>query len=301
MERIMVIGAGTMGNGIAHVFALAGYDVHLVDLNADSLRSGMQAIEKNLNRQVSKGAVTQEDAGAALRRIRSGEEMEPGDADVVVEAVTERQEVKAHVFRALDEKVKPGALLASNTSSISLTWLGAQTKRPDRVIGMHFFNPVPMMKLVEIVRGLETSDEAYACAEARQDACLGAGLPRLRLQPGAYADDQRGGLLRHGERRLAGGCGHRHEARDGTPDGTPRARRPNWPGRVPGYHGSPPPQPRRRQVPPLPAPPENGHRRPHRPEVRAGVLLVQGGLTPVGHRAQDSCSKLSLLDRRGLG
>lgn len=161
MEKVMVVGAGTMGNGIAHVFALAGHEVKLVDLEQNSLRTGLAAIEKNLGRQVSKETITAEAAALARNRIASGYELDPGDADLIVEAVTERRDVKAKVFQALDERAKPEAILASNTSSISVTWLGAQTKRPAQVIGMHFFNPVPVMKLVEIVRGLETSDDTF--------------------------------------------------------------------------------------------------------------------------------------------
>ncbi|HET6567713.1 MAG TPA: 3-hydroxybutyryl-CoA dehydrogenase [Rhodothermales bacterium] len=161
MEQVMVVGAGTMGNGIAHVFALAGHDVQLVDLDQQSLQKGLAAIEENLDRQVSKGTVSDQEARAALGRISSGHEIDPGDADLIVEAVTERKDVKAQVFRTLDERAKADAILASNTSSISITWLGAQTTRPGQVVGMHFFNPVPVMKLVEIVRGLETNDETF--------------------------------------------------------------------------------------------------------------------------------------------
>ncbi|HET6567143.1 MAG TPA: 3-hydroxyacyl-CoA dehydrogenase NAD-binding domain-containing protein [Rhodothermales bacterium] len=150
-----------MGNGIAHVFALAGHDVQLVDLDQQSLQKGLAAIEKNLDRQVSKGTVSDQGAREALGRISSGHEIDPGDADLIVEAVTERKDVKGQVFRTLDERAKADAILATNTSSISITWLGAQTARPGRVIGMHFFNPVPVMRLVEIVRGLETNDETF--------------------------------------------------------------------------------------------------------------------------------------------
>jgi len=161
MEKVMVVGAGTMGSGIAHVFALAGHEVYLVDLDAEVLRAGHAVIEKNLGRQVTKGHVSAEDMEVALGRIRTGEVLEPGDADLIIEAVTERKDIKEKVFRTLDEQAKPLAILASNTSSISITWLAAHTKRPEQVIGMHFFNPVPVMQLVEIVRGLETSEETF--------------------------------------------------------------------------------------------------------------------------------------------
>lgn len=161
MEKVMVVGAGTMGNGIAHVFALAGHDVHLVDLDSGVLQAGRATIEKNLGRQAARGQISREDMEAALGRVQTGNAVAPGDADLIVEAVTERRDVKEKVFRSLDEQAKPSAILASNTSSISITWLAAQTKRPERIIGMHFFNPVPVMQLVEIVRGLDTSEETF--------------------------------------------------------------------------------------------------------------------------------------------
>lgn len=168
IQKVAVVGAGTMGNGIAHVFAQSGYDVVLIDANADQLAAGLQTIHKNMSRQVAAGKTSQEAANEALARIQSSIDLARSvpDADLVIEAVSERESVKALVFKTLDENVKPSAILASNTSSISITWLGAQTKRPSQVIGMHFFNPVPMMQLVEVIRGLDTSRETYAAIHA---------------------------------------------------------------------------------------------------------------------------------------
>jgi 3-hydroxybutyryl-CoA dehydrogenase len=168
IEKIAVIGAGTMGNGIAHVFAQHGYPVCLVDVNDEQLARGRAAIEANMARQVKKEVLTDAQRQAALARIVESGDLKAGieTADLVVEAVSERKEVKADVFGTLAKHAKPDAILASNTSSISLTWIAAQTDSPERVIGMHFFNPVPVMKLVEIVRGLETSDATFEAIDA---------------------------------------------------------------------------------------------------------------------------------------
>ena len=162
-ERISVVGAGTMGNGIAHVFALYGHDVTLIDINQAALEHGVDTITSNLGRQANKGIITEADQTAALSRISTSVNITDGvaEANLVVEAVSERNEVKASVFKTLDEHAPADAILASNTSSISITWLGAQTERPGQVVGMHFFNPVPVMKLVEVVRGLVTSDATF--------------------------------------------------------------------------------------------------------------------------------------------
>lgn len=164
IKDVSVIGAGTMGNGIAHVMALNGYDVALVDVNEQSLEAGLAAIRKNLGRQVEKGVISLEGSEQALSRIKTSHEPAQAAAasDLIIEAVTEDEAVKSKIFRELDEHAPDTAILASNTSSISITWLGAQTRRPASVIGMHFFNPVPVMKLIEIIRGHETSDEVYA-------------------------------------------------------------------------------------------------------------------------------------------
>jgi 3-hydroxybutyryl-CoA dehydrogenase len=157
-EKIQVVGAGQMGSGIAQVAAQAGLAVHLADVDEPALRKGLEMMEKNLSRSVEKERISREEMDETLGRIESGTEY-AADADLAIEAVVERIEVKAEVFRALDERLGEDAILASNTSSISITELAATTGRPERFIGMHFFNPVPLMKLVEIVRGLETADE----------------------------------------------------------------------------------------------------------------------------------------------
>ncbi|MCZ7556355.1 MAG: 3-hydroxybutyryl-CoA dehydrogenase [Bacteroidia bacterium] len=163
MQHITVVGAGTMGNGIAHVFAQSGFNVTLVDIKQDYLDKALSTIAKNLDRQVKKEAITEEDKQATLARIATATELQPAlaAADLVVEAASENADIKKQLFRTFDESTKPECILASNTSSISITLIAAVTKRADKVIGMHFFNPVPVMKLVEIIRGHETSDEVY--------------------------------------------------------------------------------------------------------------------------------------------
>ncbi len=161
-QTIGVIGCGTMGNGIAHVFAQSGFEVHLVDIKDEFLQRALKTIEKNLNRQVKKELLTEEQATATLSRISvSTDYAVLRDEALVVEAATENQKIKESIFKNLDQLCQPGTILASNTSSISITEIAAVTQRPDRVIGMHFMNPVPVMKLVEIIRGLATSGETY--------------------------------------------------------------------------------------------------------------------------------------------
>jgi 3-hydroxybutyryl-CoA dehydrogenase len=158
-ERIAVIGAGQMGNGIAHVFATSGHDVVMIDVSADALARGKGTIAKNLERQVKKGALEQALADAALARVRTHTGLDAvADADLIVEAATERRDLKFALFAEADGIAPPHAILASNTSSISITEIAAVTKRPEQVIGMHFMNPVPVMQLVEVIRGLATSD-----------------------------------------------------------------------------------------------------------------------------------------------
>ena len=161
-EIIGVVGSGTMGNGIAQVAARAGYDVVMRDVSTDFLERGMQAIDRNLQRDVDKERLTAEEKQSVLARIKSTTELQAlNGAAFIIEAVTEDLDVKTEVFKTLDRVTTPEAILASNTSSISITRLGAVTKRPDKVIGMHFMNPVPVMKLVEVIRGIATSDETY--------------------------------------------------------------------------------------------------------------------------------------------
>jgi 3-hydroxybutyryl-CoA dehydrogenase len=163
VEKIQVVGAGQMGSGIAQVAAQAGLSVHLSDVDEEAIEKGLETIKKHLARSVEKERIPQDEMDEALRRIESGTEYAP-DADLAIEAVVETIEVKKEVFRALNEQLGDDAILATNTSSISITELGALSGRSERFIGMHFFNPVPVMKLVEIIRGTETSDEAYQTA-----------------------------------------------------------------------------------------------------------------------------------------
>jgi 3-hydroxybutyryl-CoA dehydrogenase len=164
INKIAVIGAGTMGNGIAHVFAQYGYQVSLIDLNPAQLEKALSTIEKNLGRQVSKGVITEDIASAALKNITTFSTLAEGakEADLVVEAATENENIKLSVFRELDSLTPPHTILASNTSSISITKIASATTRPEKVIGMHFMNPVPVMKLVEIINGYKTAPEVSA-------------------------------------------------------------------------------------------------------------------------------------------
>ena len=161
MKNIAVIGSGTMGNGIAHVFAQFGYRVSLIDISQDALNKAMQTIEKNFNRQVEKGSITKNTKTNALKNISTTTQLKEGLAqvDLVVEATTENIDLKLKIFKEMDETANPETILATNTSSISITKIASVTKRPDKVIGMHFMNPVPVMKLVEVIRGYSTSNE----------------------------------------------------------------------------------------------------------------------------------------------
>lgn len=160
MKNITVIGSGTMGNGIAHVFAQKGFSVTIVDISEDALTKALATIEKNLNRQVEKGVISDETKALALQNLSTTTFMKEGvrDADLVIEAATENIDLKLKIFRELDESTKPTAILATNTSSISITRIASVTKNPELVIGMHFMNPVPVMKLVEVIRGYRTND-----------------------------------------------------------------------------------------------------------------------------------------------
>ena len=162
IKLVGVIGAGTMGNGIAHVFARGGYEVILCDVEQRFLDRGLETITKNLDREVAKNKITVDDKAAVLKRIKPVVDRSSlGACDFVVEAATEKFEIKAEIFRDLDRICRPEIILSSNTSSISITKLAALTRRPEKVIGMHFFNPVPVMKLVEVIRGLATSQETF--------------------------------------------------------------------------------------------------------------------------------------------
>lgn len=161
MKKVAVIGAGTMGNGIAHVFAMNGHEVSLIDISQPILDKALNTISKNLDRMVAKGTISEAEKSATLSNITTYTDLKSGVAskELVVEAATENTELKLKIFRELDEIAAPNTILASNTSSISITKIASVTKRPDKVIGMHFMNPVPMMKLVEIINGYNTSKE----------------------------------------------------------------------------------------------------------------------------------------------
>jgi len=163
MKHIVVIGAGTMGNGIAHTAAAAGFQVTLIDVAEAFLQRGMATIDANLQRGVDKGKMTADEKQQVLGRIRATSDVASAkDADIVIEAIIENVSAKTELFASLDQLTGPDCILASNTSSISITKIAASTKRPDKVIGMHFMNPVPVMALVEVIRGIATSDETYA-------------------------------------------------------------------------------------------------------------------------------------------
>ena len=161
MKNIVVIGAGTMGNGIAHVFAMTGHSVNLVDVSHDALNKAMFTISKNLDRMVAKGSLTEDEKAVTLANITSNTDLSSAaaNADLIVEAATENIDLKLKIFRQMDENAPAGCILATNTSSISITQIAAVTKRPTQVIGMHFMNPVPVMKLVEVICGYSTSAE----------------------------------------------------------------------------------------------------------------------------------------------
>ena len=163
LRRIGIIGAGQMGGGIAHVCALAGIDVVVTDVNEEALQRGRQAIERNLGRQAARGTIREEDKAAALARIHMGLDYALfADCDMVIEAATEKEEIKREIFKKLTPHLKPDALIATNTSSISITRLASATDRPGKFIGMHFMNPVPAMSLVELIRGIATDEETFA-------------------------------------------------------------------------------------------------------------------------------------------
>jgi len=165
LKTVGVIGAGQMGNGIAHVAALAGYDVIMTDISDDALAKGVSTIEGNMHRQVLRSMITDEAMKTGLKRIKTSASIKTLEAaDIVIEAATEKREVKEQIFRAICEIVPPHTYLATNTSSISVTRLASVTDRPDKFIGMHFMNPVPLMKLMEVIRGLATSQDTYETA-----------------------------------------------------------------------------------------------------------------------------------------
>lgn len=183
MKNIAVVGSGTMGNGIAHVFAQNNFTVSLIDVSPDALKKALSTIEKNLDRQVAKEIISEAVKKSALANITIFTDIKEGvkNADLVVEAATENTELKLQIFKNLDESCEPGTILASNTSSISITKIASATKRPDKVIGMHFMNPVPVMKLVEVIRGYATSDEV-----TKQVMQLSANLGKSPVEVNDY-------------------------------------------------------------------------------------------------------------------
>ena len=184
IETIGVVGAGTMGNGIAQAFAVAGHAVTMTDIGQPQVDRGLKAIDASLERLVKKDKMSAGDKAAVLARIKTATDVAAlKDCDLLVEAATENLELKLKIFAQLDALAKSDAILASNTSSISLTRIAAATKRPDRVIGMHFFNPVPVMQLVELIRGLATSDATYAAVEAVTKK-IGKHPVKVRNSPG---------------------------------------------------------------------------------------------------------------------
>lgn len=170
IKSVGVIGAGQMGNGIAHVLALAGYDVVLNDISEDALNAAVARIDKNIGRQVSKGAVSEADKSDALARIRTTTQLaDAGKTDLVIESATERETVKQAIFEDILPHLQPHTILTSNTSSISITRLASRTDRPERFMGFHFMNPVPVMQLVELIRGIATDEETFAACRAVVD------------------------------------------------------------------------------------------------------------------------------------
>jgi 3-hydroxybutyryl-CoA dehydrogenase len=184
IERVAVIGAGTMGNGIAHVFAAGGYEVALIDVDQASLERALATIAANMDRQIKKGELDPAAKQEALARIRPGRQMADIElADIVIEAATENRDLKFQIFREIDGIARPGAILATNTSSISITEIAGRTRRQEQVVGMHFMNPVPVMKLVEVIRGLATSDETTRIVTETAER-LGKTVAEARDYPG---------------------------------------------------------------------------------------------------------------------
>src|SRR6516225_4701354 len=281
IRTVGVVGAGTMGHGIAHTFLRHGYAVFLHDTSSEFLQAGVVKIHKGLERDVEKGRLSTDQKGQAVASLRPVTDMAAfAGIDFAIEAVTENFEVKASIFRALDEACGPRVIFASNTSSISITKLAAVTHRPVRFVGLHFFNPVPVMKLVEVVAGLRTSpatmEAAVALAAAVGKTPVRANdFPGFVSKPGADAHDQRGRLLRHGRRGGAESRGRGDEAGYESPHGTAGTRGLHRPRRVPGYHESAPRRLSRFEVSALPAAREDSGRRLAGKENRTRVLRVR--------------------------
>lgn len=184
VKKVMVIGAGQMGSGIAQVFAASGYEVIMNDIKESFIQRGIDGIEKNLNRQVSKGKLEEAEVAATLNRLKPSVDVaSAADVDLVVEAATENMKIKSELFRRLDEIAPEHVILATNTSSLPITEIAAETNRPDKVIGMHFMNPVPVMKLVEVIRGLATTDETFEIVKETAES-LGKTAVEVNDYPG---------------------------------------------------------------------------------------------------------------------
>jgi hypothetical protein len=268
-----------MGNGIAHVCAQHGISVRLVDTDAAALARAVETIERNFDRQIKKGSLTEADKEAAIGRIETDGELEAAHAaDLVVEAIVEDVAVKTDVFRTLDAIVQPEGILASNTSSISITRLGAATSRPDLTIGMHFMNPVPVMKLVEVIRGLETSDATHETVVGLSES-LGKTPVTVSDYPGFVSNRILMPMINEGHGGCSGAGGHRHgdEARDESSDGPADAGRLRRVGCVPGHPRCAPRRVGRSEVPTLPFASSDGGRWPTGEEVRQGLLRVRLG------------------------
>ena len=278
IQRVGVVGAGTMGNGIAHVFARSGYRVVLCDVEQRFLDRGVETIGKNLDREVAKNKILAEDKVATLERIEPVvERAKLAGCDFVVEAATEKFDVKTEIFRDLDRLCQPEIILASNTSSISITKLAALTKRPDKVIGMHFFNPVPVMKLVEVIRGLATSNETF---QTVRDLALKLEKTPVEVNdaPGFVSNRVLMPLLNEAMyavmegRGHAGGGGRSFQAGDGPSDGSADVGGFHRPRRLPRHHSRAARWLGRSQVPAVPAADQDGGRGLAGEEEWAGVL-----------------------------
>ncbi len=273
-ERVLVVGAGQMGAGIAQVVAASGRQV-LAPRPVPRARSsaGSPAMRTSLEKLESQGRPCR--PATSWRASPRASSSQP--ADLMIEAIVEDAAAKEALFRAADAALPPEAILASNTSSIPITSLAAVTSRPDRVIGMHFFNPVPVLRLVEVIRALQTSDETAAAivdarARPRQGAGGGERLPGLRLQPDPDAVHQRGCLRADGGRRRGGGDRHDREARVRAPDGPARARRPDRARHLRRDHGRPPRGPGQPEVRAVPVASAVRRSGPARPQERPRLL-----------------------------
>jgi len=275
IERVSVIGAGTMGAGIAQVFAAKGHVVKLIDVNAEFVKRGVSTIESSLDRMVKKETIPLTTKTEIMGRIRTDTTLEAtGASQLVVEAVSEIVDLKKKIWREVASYVDGNAILATNTSSISISELAATVPSPNRFIGMHFMNPVPVMKLVEVIRGLETDDTTTTTT---LDLCQ--RLPRLRVESHPDADDQRSRLLSDGRRRQQGSHRRCDEARHGAPDGTARTRRLDRPRRLPRHHGGPAPRPGRFKVPPVSIAAQNGRVGTTGKEDRSRILRLREGVS----------------------